>query len=139
MDESGPSNPHKGSSPDAGLEKPISDAVPTVVPASSKGKEANDSEVVIKKTRQGAPPAKNVLAKVIDDKRQVMNRPFRCISEKTSIDEVYNQSLVYTTEHHNIVTHLRRRYEVFSRLPTLVCLNCLMLLICIYNPLSHYV
>ena len=49
----------------------------------------------------------------MDDKKQVMNRPFGSISEKTSIEELYNQSMVYTTEQHNIVTDLRWRYEVF--------------------------
>src|SRR4051812_8468868 len=71
LDESGASNLHKGSSPDVGLDKPVTDAAPTVVPASSKGKEADEFDVVVTETRQGVPPAQNFLAKVIDDKRQV--------------------------------------------------------------------
>ena len=98
LDESGPSNLHKGSSPDAGLDKSMTDAAPTVAPASSKGKEADDSGVAITETRQGVPPAQNVLAKVIDDKKKVMNRPFGCISDNTSIEELYNQSMIYTTK-----------------------------------------
>ena len=65
LDESGPSNLHKDSFPGAGLEKLVTDAASTVVPASSKGKEADDSEVVITETRQGNTLAQNVLAKVI--------------------------------------------------------------------------
>ena len=119
LDESGPSNLHKDSSHDAGLENPVTDAAPTVVPVSSKEKEADDSEVIITETRQGVPPTQNVLAKIVDDKKQVMNQPFGSITEKNSIEELYNQSVVYTTEKHNIVIHLRRIYEIFYLFPAL--------------------
>src|SRR3954470_21652518 len=77
--ESGPSDLYKDSSLDAGFEKPAIDqteVAPTVVSTPSKRKEVDDSDVIVTGTRQGDPPAQNVLAKVYGDKSKVMRQPF---------------------------------------------------------------
>src|SRR4051812_16356808 len=101
---------YKDTSPDAGFAKPTTEEA-EVVPSSALTppieKAVVDAEVIIIGTRQGDPPAQNVLAKVLDDKRQVVSRPYGSIIEKTSLEELYKRLVDRATEQHDIILYLR--------------------------------
>ena len=121
LDETSPSDIHKDISPAAGSEKPethsekvevASDPIPT--PATERM--ICDDEVVITKTQKGDPPARTTLAKVLDDKKQVVSRPYESMSEKTALEGLFKRSLACTSEHHDIIVQLWQRYEVYVHL-----------------------
>ena len=83
LQESSPSKMYKDTSPSAGSEKPTTEdveVVPSSAPTPFKENVVVDAEVIITRTRQGDPPTQNVLAKVLDDKRQVVSRPYGSIN-----------------------------------------------------------
>ena len=96
LQESSPSKMHKDDSSGAGLEKPATEeaeVIPSSAPTLTEEKVTADAEVMITGARKGDPPAQNVLAKVIDDKRQVVIQPYASITDKTTIDELYQRSM----------------------------------------------
>src|ERR1041385_7159912 len=114
LNESSPSGPYKDTSPADGAKKPeaqIVEEAPSSTPT-PLGK-AVDDEVMIARTHQGIPPAKILVAKVVDSKEQVKSRPRELFADTSSLEELYKRSLACTTEYHDIVVQLRQHYEVF--------------------------
>ena len=124
LDDSSPLEAYKDISPDVGSNKPAIQSKkakvdPSSIPTPSMEKEIVEDEVMVTGFHKGDPPAKTSLVKIVDSKKQVMSRPYESISENTSIEELYKRSLACSTEQHDIVLQLQRRYEVFLSILTL--------------------
>jgi len=134
LDESSPSDRYKNTFPAAGSEKPETqfkkvEVAPSSIPTPPTEKVVVHDEVAITGTHKGDPPARTTLMKVLDDKKQVVSRPYESISEKTALEDLFKRSLACSSEHHDIVLQLRQCYEVYF-----LFLCILSLLICICSP-----
>lgn len=90
LDETSPSDLYKDTSPVVGAKKPeaqIVEEVPSATPTPLE--KIIDDEVMITGTHQGSPPAKTMLAKVVDSKEQVKSRSREVTSEKYSLEDLY--------------------------------------------------